>query len=181
MTIHEMYIKALNTPSDIQEHLNTLRLYGLDCESVVELGVRFGVSTIALLSSCPTKMTSYDIHLTDKAKDIWTQARNEGIDFDLIEGNSAKIEIPECDLLFIDTDHTSVHLEAELTLNTNKVRKYIILHDTVTCGICGGNDSGMIPDEKGLMYALIPFLSIGQWKVKEHFNNNNGLTILGRV
>lgn len=182
-TIEETYLDLVKIPSDIWEHLPILRRYGEMCERIVELGVRNGASTIALLSSAPEKMWSYDIVLTNRAKDIHTQANLEGLDFELIEGNSITVEIPECDLLFIDTLHVDSTLIAELYRHSEKVRKYIILHDTVTFALIGGGEQGPIIGSRGLMYALIEFLvgNADHWRVKDHFTNNNGLTILERI
>ena len=182
MTIHEMYVKVLNTPSDIQEHLETLRTYGATVEYIVELGVRNGLSTLSFLMSKPLKMTSYDIFITQIAKDIERQALLENINFELIEGNSLEVDIPECDLLFIDTLHTHKQLWIELNNHSHKVKKYIILHDTVTYALFGGGEEGIIKDSDGLMFSIVKFLVIDEgWKIKEHFTNNNGLTILERI
>jgi len=64
------------------------------------------------------------------------------------------------------------------------------LHDTVFFAFKGEE-----PDMKGLMFGLIRFLDSdndrfgikrlfgykNKWKVKEHYTNNNGLTVLERV
>lgn len=177
----DIYKNHCKTPSDIQEHLPVLLNYSLKCESVVELGIRNGLSTVALLCGGPKKMTSYDIVITQQAKDIERHALLENIDFEVLDRDSIKVEIHECDLLFIDTLHTSSQLWCELVRHCDKVRKYIILHDTVTYALFGGGENGIIEGYHGLMFALINFLDRHQeWKVKEHFTNNNGLTVLER-
>jgi len=48
-------------PSDINEHLVTLRDLAANCAHVTEFGVRKGVSTFALLHGQPNRLISYDI------------------------------------------------------------------------------------------------------------------------
>lgn len=59
--IEQNFNRSRETESDIQEHLETLRRYSSLCDSVVEMGVRYIVSTWALLAGKPKKMISIDI------------------------------------------------------------------------------------------------------------------------
>jgi hypothetical protein len=107
--------------------------------------------------------------LKDAAKEV-------GIDFKFIQKSDLKIEIKETDLLFIDSWHVYNQLRQELLLHCNKVKKYLIFHDTVTFGAYG-EDGGI-----GLMPALEEFLFWHpEWVVKEIYNNCNGLIICTRV
>lgn len=165
------------TPSDINEHLNTLKEYGGMSEVIVELGVREGVSTVALLVSRPKQMYSYDIEITAEAIRIQDMARGEGIEFSLKRADSREIFFSACDLLFIDTVHTDVQLAIELARHADSVRKWIILHDTVTYSLVGER-----PNSRGLLFALVPFLlKHPEWVVDRHYLNCNGLTILRRT
>ena len=174
--ILDEYRKRCIKPSDINEHLPILRAYTEDCESVVELGVRSVVSTWAFLAGHPKKMLSMDIVHPDEYKThdpesninlALEMAKQEGIDFEFKLGDSTKIGIPECDLLFIDTEHVRDQLSQEFKLHNAKVKKYIILHDTESA--------------KELWGAIGWLLFEGKWKVKAHYQNNNGLTILERI
>ncbi len=49
------------SPSDINEHLPTIKKYAEECETIVELGVRIPISTFALMMGKPKKLTSVDI------------------------------------------------------------------------------------------------------------------------
>jgi hypothetical protein len=49
MDLETKYLLMCNTPSDINEHIPTLYEYSKTCESVLELGVRSGVSTFAFI------------------------------------------------------------------------------------------------------------------------------------
>ncbi len=167
MSIEETYEVLKHTPSDINEHLETLKKYASECDTIVELGVRYCVSTWALLVGKPKKMVSIDIkHPNDfggNLQEVYLAAMDENIDFQFVLGDSLKVEIPECDLLFIDTVHTYEQLSQELKKHGSKVRKYIILHDTI------------LPE---MQKAANEFEG---WSTKEQFTNNNGLTILERI
>ncbi len=86
-----------------------------------------------------------------------------------------KVGIEETDLLFIDTWHVYEQLKEELRLHGSKARKYIVLHDTTTFG-----ENGEGEGRRGLWPAVEEFLAVGEFQIKERFQNNNGLTILVR-
>jgi hypothetical protein len=62
LTLDQMFQKARSTCSDINEHCDKLRELASQAGSVVELGMRHGVSTVALLAGQPQKMISYDLN-----------------------------------------------------------------------------------------------------------------------
>ena len=107
--LDEIYDFLVNKPSDINEHLPTLTSLASECDTVIEMGVRWVVSTWALLAARPKSLTSIDINHPskhgvdlDKVKGF---AQDAGVPFEFIEGDTTKIEIDECDFLFIDTWH----------------------------------------------------------------------------
>lgn len=174
MTIEEHYQALCIKPSDIFQHLPTLKRYATDSDFIVELGTRGIVSTWALLAGKPKQMISVDIaHPKDFGADIWEvyDATNaEQIDYEFVQRSSLEIELPEHDLLFIDTLHTYDQLKAELEKHHTKPRKYLIMHDTNLAG------------ENQMQIAVNEFLDAHlEWEVKEHFMNNNGLTVMQRV
>lgn len=165
------YIEALNTNSDINEHLPILKKLANECKSVTEFGVRSGNSTKAFLST-NVKLKSYDLFKDVAVEELFQYGKSLGKDIDYIIADDLKIEIDETDLLFIDTDHTYNQLYKELMLHHSKVRKYIVLHDTFTYGTSA---------DGGLLSAIIDFMiPYPEWKFKYHTNNNNGLTVLER-
>lgn len=169
--------------NDINEHLPLLKKYTQDCNIVVEAGVRSVVSTWAFLAGKPKELISIDIvHPSTYINhdpngcdiELVEQLANEnGIDFKFILGSTLEVEIPVCDLLFIDTLHNYSQLKKELELHSNKVKKYIILHDTESF-----KDKGESNNEDGIGRALDEFLEKGMWIIKERLINNNGLTVL---
>jgi hypothetical protein len=180
MTIEDHYQLACGTPTDIHEHLPTLRRYASECQHITEFGVRGVVSTWALLAARPQRMVSYDIADCPRVDDALGAAFAEGIDFHFVTADTREIVIEQTDLLFIDTLHTYGQLYTELWIHCPKVSRFIVLHDTETFGY---HDQGGEPgSSKGLWPAVQDFLiAHPQWRLKERFANNNGLTVLERA
>jgi len=166
-TIEEQYQEFCNTPSDINEHLPTLRKYYDECAHVTEIGVRGCVSLHAALASKAKKVVAIDI--LNVAVPICDK-------LDFICANDLEIEIEPTDFLFIDSLHTYKQLKAELNLHSKNVRKYIGGHDTFMFG--ASSEDGTTP---GLLQAIAEFLSENKdWAICYSTNNNNGLTILSK-
>jgi hypothetical protein len=189
-------------PSDINEHLEILFEYASKCESVIELGVRGIVSSWAFAKGLinnnkPTKkILMNDIDDVD-ATDFILEVRNYGIDAKFIKSNDLDLDIEEnYDITFIDTWHVYAQLKRELEKFSKITNKYIIMHDTTVDEIYGESlrlkcniekqsiTSGYPINEisKGLGPAWIEFLiNNPEWKLKQRFYNNNGLTILEKI
>jgi cephalosporin hydroxylase len=175
LTIEALYNSSLNGKTDISEHMPTLYKYGCLVNHITEFGIRTGNSTVAFLLAKPAKMVSYDIVITSRANEIEATARREGLDFSIITGDTARVDIAPTDLLFIDTRHTYEQVSAELRQHP-RVAKYIILHDTESYGLHG--DGG---NPRGIWEAISVFLrSRMDWEIHAIYTNNNGLTILKR-
>lgn len=178
MKLQEIYEGLCNTPSDINEHLPTLKKYAQECEHITEMGVRWVVSTYALLMGKPKRMISYDINSIHW--DVIRDMVKDDTDFEFRVGDTTEIEIEETDLLFIDTWHVYQQLKKELELHGNKAKKYLIFHDTTAFEYIGETISGDVIYE-GLWPAIEEFLEQNpHWELHERFENNNGLTILKR-
>ena len=191
-----------NNVSDIYEHLHTLYKYATKCESIIELGVRKCVSTWSLIygllnnnsdkkSILVNDILECDIsELLHATKDLNVDVKYEWInDLELNIDNNV-------DLTFIDTWHIYGQLKRELNKFSAITNKYIIMHDTTVDAIEGetlrfsldaeaqSKESG-IPVEEikcGLWRAIEEFLENNQnWKLRERYHNNNGLTILERI
>ncbi len=197
--LEEFYSFHCHRPSDIHEHLPTLKRYAKECSSVVELGVRNVVSTwglIAGLAESPAQERSYigidiDVPTPRIFKLVGELAPENGVAFQYLQVNDMDIEISETDLLFIDTLHIYAQLRYELEKFCPKTRKYIIMHDTTSyaysdCLSYQGNYSEypyyIDRNKRGLWPAVEDFLaSHPEWKILERYTNNNGLTILVRI
>jgi hypothetical protein len=188
--LQKIYENKVSTYSDINEHLPTLKRYSEECEIIVEMGVRTIVSTWAFLSGNPKKLISIDYkhpieYNSNDLSVVEEISKEKNIDFTFLLADTRNVEIPECDLLFIDTWHTYPQIKKELNLHSPKVKKYIIFHDTVTFRFTGeGKQEATIREEKqevGIWPAIEEFLSDNpDWKIHEIYENNNGLTVIKR-
>jgi hypothetical protein len=179
MILEQYYNERCEIPSDINEHMPTLKKYAEDCDHITEMGVRWVVSTFAFLMGKPKKLVSIDIDPLE----MWGNdeealriiASEYHTEFQFILADTLNIEIEETDLLFLDTWHVYQQVKAELELHASKVRKYIIFHDTTTFG-----EKGM-DGQLGIWSAIQEFLdSNDDWYILEKYVNNNGLTIIKR-
>ena len=164
-------------PTDMIEHMALIKAYSQQCRSAVEFGVYDCTSTWALLAGGPERLTSYDIERRREVDDVEAAAKDSGTIFQFVLADSAKVEIDEIDLLFIDSMHTYEHLSKELAMHAGRVRKYILMHDTTTFGNVDQTGTG-----RGLWPAVEEFLaSHTEWFVLERRTNCHGLTVLQRV
>lgn len=183
----QTYERLCKLPSDINEHLPTLRRLAEKCEHVTEMGMRGGISTCALLAAQPKTLVSWDINprsvlASEAAKELWLMAGKTS--FQPRVGNTLEIFIEPTDMLFIDTLHTAKQLQGELRRHVlwykfeslQRVRKYLVFHDTSTFGF-EGEDGG-----PGLRSAIDWFQknAFPLWHVVEDHLNNNGLLVMER-
>jgi hypothetical protein len=187
--ILEKYNEHKNTPSDINEHLETLYNLGKECSHITEMGVRWVSSTWPLVYSNPKKIISYDIVTNPNIIEVINLCKEYSVDYSFQEKDVLQLEIEPTELLFIDTLHTYNQLIKELEIHSNKVSKYIVLHDTEFFGrvdeVVYEHASNFVKNnpitKQGLMTAVEDFLStkLGQsWEIYKIYENNNGLTIL---
>lgn len=202
-TIKARYEALCARPSDINEHLPTLREYASRVDSVVEMGVRGVVSTWALLDGLAARGSDGRRSLigVDIAPCAYDEpaalAKQVGVDARFVQGDSATVAVPERDLLFIDTWHVYAHLKRELAAHAPGTKRWILLHDTTVDADLGesirckhdiarqARESGYPRSEieKGLWPAVTEFLeaNASEWALEKRFENNNGLTVLKRL
>ncbi len=201
--IQTNYEKQCKRPSDINQHLPILMKYTKECESVLELGVRGCVSSWAfahgLVNNGRKKKLLFcnDLNPCNINK---LQTNCKGIiDVQYKWCSDLSLDFPNesFDIVFIDTFHVYGQLKRELKKFSKIAKKYIIMHDTEVDKIYGEVNRSMlnsvdklvkstgIPKEElllGLQPAIDEFLQDNPyWKVKEVFENNNGLTILEKI
>lgn len=143
----ERYAQVCAEPSDINEHLPTFvaAVEELDALRVIELGVRYGVSTIAWLHalqgkghlwsvdcSFPVPAPGSDVNLLDPQGPLgvvpwWTFILGYDDWQIVLDALPALV-----DIVFIDTQHTYEQTTRELELYVPRVRKggRVYLHDT---------------------------------------------------
>ena len=202
--VYREYERRANTPSDIFEHLPTLRKYASECESVLELGVRKCVSSWALALGLLENgkkgklLFMNDINVCETAE-IETCAKEAGLEIRTIWANNLTIDLGRSvDMTFIDTWHVYGQLKRELAKFAPVTRKYIVMHDTTVDEWDGetkrnihkydvqkqSEESGIPVEEimKGLWPAIEEFLAANSdWVLDARWTNNHGLTILKRV
>lgn len=178
--IEAEYTQVKDTPSDINEHVPTLRRFASECSHVTEFGVRSGNSTRAIMAARPARLVSYDFRENEFMTRLFSQEEGSGYPYSYILQDVLEADIEPTQMLFIDTWHSYDQLSEELKKHAGKVSRYIILHDTETYGFTGENCYGK-QARSGLWSALGEFfLKNPTWRVLEHFPNNNGLTVLVR-
>lgn len=128
----EKYDRACATPSDIYLHLPTFVALceSLDAKTVIELGTRGGVSTIAWLYGLErTDGHLYSVDI-DPAPELthrrWTFLQGNDLDPQIVK------QLPDAEIVFIDTSHDYQQTFAELNVYRWKVKPggRIVLHDT---------------------------------------------------
>jgi tetratricopeptide (TPR) repeat protein len=174
VALAKRYADTCETPSDIHEHLPTLYRLAKECRHVTEFGTRTGVSTTALLHAQPAKLVCYDRVKFPQVERL--QALAGPTEFVFHQQDVLWAEIEETDLLFIDTRHDYDQLAQELKLHAGKARKYIVLHDTTTFA-----ERGETEGHRGLWPAVEEFLMEGAFRLRERYENNNGLAVLERA
>lgn len=175
MSLLDAYIA---TPSDINEHLQFIHdlCVAVDAKTVVELGVRTGVSTAAFLTAMDVTggaVWSCDVHQPRVDPWIRDHPRWEfwwGSDLDLAG------DAPDCDVLFIDTSHAYQHTVDELRLYAPKARRLILLHDTQ---LEQPEQVGPQPPFPVRKAALEWHATHPEWVWEEH-PHNNGLGVFSR-
>jgi hypothetical protein len=204
--IESLFVNLKSQKGDINEHLETLKNLASECNSVVEFGVRWMVSVIALAVSGCKELHAYDTEHPagfdhNRFKELEDYCEKYDIYFEFNKSDVLEIDtIPECDMLFVDTFHTYSQLKCELFLFSSKVKKYIVIHDTTfyeeldDCSITKEAWFEKYKDNKkvcslvnfesektGLNKAIEEFLeSNNEWKLFKKYTNNNGLTVLKR-
>ena len=198
--LESRYKHICQIPSDIHEHLPTLYRYATECEHITECGVRAVVSSYAFANALRVKgnnkLILVDLVGGNSVDRFLEECENENVNAIFYEESDLTCPIEKTDLLFIDTWHVYGHLKRELERWNTYANKYIILHDTTVDGEVGESvrlrydipkqmlESGLSREEieRGLWPAVEEFLALHpEWKLKERYINNNGLTVLERV
>lgn len=175
-SLGQLFEKAWQEPSDMNEHCETLRDLASQCEVVADMGSRPLVSTVALLAGEPKKLIA--CHATEEAvKQVMGVAkRSSELQAAIQQADSLSVTLPDnvVDLLLLDSEpHTAEHVLAELERHAPKVKRWIVLHDTATYGETG-SDGG-----PGVLVGIRQYVRANpQWTVMSHTPRNHGLTVL---
>ena len=162
-----------SSPSDINEHLETIYNITKGSNIAVSLQIGKGDGAFALLIGCQHHIS------------IDPNPSQDTINFlnDYFGKKSTLIKQPTCepidvvsfDVLMVDSHHTANNVEKELKAHAHKTNKFIIFHDTFLYGEVG-DDGG-----EGIKKPIYDFLSNNkEWKIIYEVNHNNGLIILAK-
>lgn len=179
MTIDAAYEYATREASDIKGHVQFMHdlVVELGAQQVVELGVRYGMSTAAFLRA--VTMTGGHLWSCDIGRPgalvapflgdaHWLFVQGDDID--------KAPEAPDCDVLFIDTSHHYEHTLAELRTYGPKCRQVILLHDT-ELQHPEGDTSGI---DYPVQRAIDDFVAGGGWR-EERRSGSYGMGVLWRT
>ena len=200
--IEQKLTQVIKNAGDIDEHLVYLMKLSSECESVLECGVRSIVSSWAFVNglvinkSTLKKLVCSDTEPSPGAQELATACAENNIKHKFIVGNDLDMVMEPYDMIFIDTWHIYGHLKRELAKMHFYAKKYIVMHDTEVDKIHGecirmnDNIDWMIQKSgyshqdvtTGLGLAVEEFLAAHpEWKIKRHFQHENGLTVLERI
>jgi hypothetical protein len=175
MNFEQIYKEACVKDTDIHEHLPLLAQLSSECEVVVELGVGWAQSTRGFLRN-DIELHSYEYQPLPGVPEYFQEAKDAGRRVTLHVADTREVEIPECDMLFVDSLHVYEQVKKELELHAHKAKKYIGFHDTTTYAV-NGEFGG-----RGIWPAIQEFIdSHPEWLLIDRRTNNNGLTVLQRV
>lgn len=181
--IDQIYKIAEAPPTDMRVHLPFLKEIARG-RRILELGVRSGMSTAALLAGRPEYMTSVDREPFPYEESYAAAANEIGVPWDFIKQDSRQQVLKEgegiwriFDLVFVDTSHYYEHVAAELATHAvfPSVRT-LVFHDTVLFGLHGdggwpGSEApaGKTPPP-GILLAIREWMLLHpEWKVTHDF------------
>ncbi len=118
---------------DMEPHVDTLLRLASKAPVIVELGVRGGVSTWAFLDGMPEDGRLVSVDIDPTVPDQVPSRVSGDPRWALIIGDDRidtyQRQLPEADLVFIDTSHEYHHTAAELLLAQRLKADHIVLHD----------------------------------------------------
>lgn len=179
--VHDLYNYYSNVPRDLDKHFPTLKMVAERSNSVVEFTHR-RESTIAFLAGGPSLLVSYQSELDDVTNSLnsvlerTTYNKPVTLTLNRVQNHAEPYHnVPdEFDTLFIDTDGKSSTLQQHLTNYHNRIKRFIVIHDTFVYGDVDSTGS------QGLNFVLRAFCDDNpQWKPIFYTSNEYGLTILG--
>lgn len=178
MTIDELYEQRWKHPErtphpDIFEHLPTLARYAEKVRHITEIGTRTGNSTTGFLMGLAKN--GGVMHSYDRDNKAFDAPEIPGVAWHFHQCNTHTHDFqPEpTELLFIDGDHSYAGVCMDLRV-ANLASHYIIMHDTSEAWTAQGG--------WGVFNGLKDFLARnGNWRIAEHFDNCNGLTVIERL
>ncbi len=138
-----------------------------------DLGTSEGLAATAFLKARPDRLVCVD--LAGHPADARLRAVAGPTQLVFRREDSQAAELEETDLLFVDTTQDGQQLRRELEKHAARVRKYLVLHGTVTFA-----ERGESPGAEGLRSVIEEFLAKGTFRVKSQSEQGQGLMVLDR-
>jgi len=169
------YNRILQTPNGIKKNVSVLYELAKECKHITEFGDGSGVSTTAFLNTDATLRT-YENEKKALVDNLFKKAISQGKDVKYYQSENTMVDIEQTDLLYIDTYHEYHHLQSQLSLHHQKVKKYLVFN-----GTCQYAFQGESPDSKGILVCIIDFITNNsEWKFRKVETSSDGLVILER-
>lgn len=180
-SLEAAYHWCSNHTSDMMEFMPVIRKYSKGLKHITEFGTRGCVSCYGMLVEKPERFVTYDLIPNGNARVALDIAKEHGISFEFKAEDVSTAYIEETDLLFFDTEHSYKHVWCGLERHHERVKKYILIHDTSSFGYKDEIDTGA--PIQGVMNAVRNFiLAHGhEWDFREDIPQGAGLTILERI
>lgn len=191
LSLESIYRAHCAANTAMSPHLPRLAALAEGLSLAVEFGVKRGASSSALLLGA-NRVISYDIAPTPEAKQL---AEIVGDRWSYRIEDSRAAAVPECDLLFVDSQHDYEQCSAELVAHGNKARRWLVFHDTSTFGVVGANGEtgkhkwtyvagkGSVPlDCLGIRQAIDEHMIANpHWVIHAAYPDSHGLLVLRRT
>lgn len=133
----EPFLKEFFKTPEAKETCRILRTYGSNCSSVLEFGIRGGLTAIALMQALIDKPFTFrpryvgiDLVQDESINRIVEIADKVGISFQFWKGHSSDFPPYEADCLLWDTFHCAGNLINDLNRISPHIHKYIIIVGT---------------------------------------------------
>lgn len=152
--------------ADMVPHLATLTRFASECRTVVEFGVRGGVSTWALLDGLPADGRLVSVDTDPDVRFMVPPQVLADHRLTLVIGDDRKARLPKADLVLIDTTHEREQTATELRIAARLRPARIVCHDW---------------NAPGVRAAVSDFCSAGKWRVAGVEESQWGLAWLERT
>jgi hypothetical protein len=145
---------------------------------VVELGTHQGLGTTALMAGRPTALVTFTQGGPPPPRvQQLLPLVPEGMTFGALTSEELGADgIPECDLLFLNTEpHSAEGLWQNLTKYGQQAQRYVAVHGTTVYGEKYNQEPGLLPGIRGFLQTY------PEWCVVAHQPTGLGLTVLSRL
>jgi glycosyltransferase involved in cell wall biosynthesis/predicted Zn-dependent protease/predicted O-methyltransferase YrrM len=163
--LEEHFKTACLGPSEVHEHLPTLRDLARECKAVTEIGSPSAGTTLAFLLAEPRRLVRLDMARRADEGTLRALAGSAELVFQVTDLTQA--QPAETDLLFVGMGPGLELSNGFLERHAARARKLVVVH-----GTADGNGRGQ---------AVEALLAGGQFHLRQRHENNNGLTVLERI